>query len=407
MALVGTFIVYIIMACLVIGALASIFRPGSALGNQFQDGIHSIGPIFLCVAGIFASIPFLTSFIELFIGPLFSWLGADPSIAPTTIIAVDMGGYQLAEALAKTKENWIMAMYTGYMAGATIVFIIPVGLKFIRKQDESYFALGIMAGLLSIPFGVLVACVITALGDPVIRSSITTVDGAMYQLNMNMAEVFLNLIPLASVCIVIALGLRFKPGMMIRGFIYFGRFLEISTKLILVASILEIFTGVFSTLFGSWGFDPVIADEKNLERALEIVGYVCMMLAGAFPMVYLIQTYCAKPLGKIGRVVGLSPSATAALLAASANVIAMFPMLADMRARDKVLAISYSVCGAFLIGDHLSFMANFQPTLILPLFLGKIFGGTIGLIIAQRIAVPEALKIESAESLTENESTAA
>lgn len=66
----------------------------------------------------------------------FYFIGADSSIAATTIIAVDMGGYQLAQHLAAIKEDWIIAMMTGYMAGATIVFSIPVGLAMIEKKTK-------------------------------------------------------------------------------------------------------------------------------------------------------------------------------------------------------------------------------------------------------------------------------
>ena len=53
-----------------------------------------------------------------------------------------------------------------------------------------------------------------------------------------------------------------------------------------------------------------------------------------------------------------------------------------MPTRDKVLVISFAVCGAFMFGDHLAFSANFQPTIILPLLLGKLTGGIAGFALA-------------------------
>ena len=153
MELFGQIVVFIIMACAVIGCIASIFKEESELGNQFLEGINSIGAIFLPVAGIMASAPYLTVFVSKIFGPLFSLIGADPAMAATTFIAVDMGGYQLAEALAQTKESWIMAMVTGYMAGATIVFSIPVALKMLQKTDRRYLAMGTMIGFVTIPIG--------------------------------------------------------------------------------------------------------------------------------------------------------------------------------------------------------------------------------------------------------------
>lgn len=151
--MIGTVVVYIIMACAIAGAVASAIKPESELGQQFVAGVDSIGPIFLPSAGILASAPYLTAFVEGVSGPVYGALGADPAMAATTFIAVDMGGYQLADALAQTRESWIMAMMTGYMAGATIVFTIPVALKMLEKRDRKYLALGVMSGLLAIPIG--------------------------------------------------------------------------------------------------------------------------------------------------------------------------------------------------------------------------------------------------------------
>ena len=138
MELIGTIVVYIIMACALVGCIASVVRPESELGQQFVAGIDSIGPIFLPVAGIMAAAPYLTAFVSTVFGPAYGLLGADPAMAATTFIAVDMGGYQLADALAQTRESWIMAMMTGYMAGATIVFTIPVALKMPSVPERIY-----------------------------------------------------------------------------------------------------------------------------------------------------------------------------------------------------------------------------------------------------------------------------
>lgn len=397
MELIGTIVVYIIMACALAGAIASAIKPESELGQQFVAGIDSIGPIFLPVAGIMASAPFLEAFVSSVFGPVYSAVGADPAMAATTFIAVDMGGYPLAEALAQTKESWIMAMMTGYMAGATIVFTIPVALKMLEKRDRKYLALGVMSGLLAIPIGVLVASVIIAVSHPMIREVVSTNAEATYQLALSFSQIGLNLIPLVVICVALALGLKFKPDAMIKGFIVFGRVMEAALKIVFVLVVIEYFTGIFSTVFGGFGFDPIIASDGDPEvfRALETSGAIGMMLCGAFPMVYLIKRYLAKPLAKIGGVFGLSSDATAGLLAASANVLAALAMVKDLKARDKVLVMAFAVCCAFLFGDHLSFTANFQPTLIVPVLVGKFCAGVCAIIFANLLAVKKAQQLEA------------
>lgn len=394
MELFGNIVIYIIMACAVVGCIASIVKEESELGNQFLEGINSIGSIFLPVAGIMAAAPYLTWFVSKVFGPLFGLVGADQAMAATTFIAVDMGGYQLAEALAQTKESWIMAMMTGYMAGATIVFSIPVALKMLQKSDRRYLAMGAMVGFITIPIGVLVSSVIIALSHPMIREVIATNGEATYELALSFGLIFRNLVPLLIICGAIAVGLYFIPEKMIKAFNVFGKCMDTALRIIFVLCVVEYFTHFFSGVIGHWGFEPIIADEVDINRALEISGYIGIMLCGAFPMVWLIKTYLAKPLDFLGRKVGLSSDASAGILAGTANVLALFGMVKDLRPEDKVKCIAYSVCSAFLIGDHLAFAANFQPTLILPVMLGKLTAGILAVYIATKFMQKKILKVE-------------
>lgn len=386
------------MACAVAGALAYIRNPDTGLGAEFREGLYAIGPIFIPVAGIMAAIPYLSQFISAVVGPLFALIGTDPAIAATTIIAIDMGGYQLAKVLAQSQEAWIMAALIGYMAGATIIFSIPVGLAMLKKRDHKYMALGVMSGILSVPVGVFIAAFLIAVTGVAVRPEIATTGEATYMLALGIGEILRQLAPLVLFCIAIALGLHFAPNAMIRGFLWFGKIMYAGITLVLVFSIVEYFTGIFTIIFGSWGFDPIIADAEDQFRALEIAGYIGIMLSGAFPMVYLITRYLAGPMEAIGNRIGVSPRGAAGLLAASANVLAMYRLVDGMPAKDKVLAIAFCVCAAFSFGDHLAFTANFQPSIILPLLIGKLGGGVAGYLIALRLSVPKAVELQQREA---------
>ncbi len=400
---IGTIIVYFIMLCAVIGCFAYIRDDESELGKEFIEGIYSIGAIFVPTAGILASAPYLSAFIKSVCGPMFSAVGADPAIAATTIIAVDMGGYQLADVLALTRESWIMAMVVGYMSGATIVFSIPVGLTMLAKKDHKYMALGVMAGLLSIPVGVFVTCGMLSVSDLMVRGMISANADSAYVLALSFKTIFLNLLPLTIFCVSLAVGLKVIPNTMIKGFLFFGNTMSTVLTLVLVFSIVEMYTSFFSNVCGVWGFDPIIADPKDQFRALEIAGYIGTMLCGAFPMVYLIKKYCAKPMETIGSKVGLDSVGAAGILAAAANILAMFRLIGAMRPKDKVLCVAFSVCAAFTFGDHLAFTANFQPNMILPVMTGKLMGGMAGFGLAYLLSVPaaRALEAEEAEAASE------
>lgn len=395
MEMIGNVIVYIIMTCALMGAIAAIKNADDGLGKQFMDGIHTTGHIFVPAAGVMASIPFLTILIENYISPLFKAIGADPAIAATAVLASDMGGYQLAQTLAQSYEAWIMAMIVGFMCGATIVFSIPMGLAMLDKRDHKYMALGIMSGILTIPIGAFISTVLVMLFDTKVREVIGTSEIPTYVFSISLVQILINLLPLIVFVLLLAAGLKFFPNVMIKLFMIFGKVMDAGIKLVLVFSIIEIFTSFFSNIFGAWGFAPIMADADDQFRALETAGYIGIMLAGAFPMVYLIRKYFSKPLEAVGSKFGMSAVGSAGLLATCANILAMFALVRDMPPKDKVVNISFAVCAAFLLGDHLSFTANFQPTIILPVMLGKLLAGVIAIGLAFWLSVPTAKKLEA------------
>ena len=95
--------------------------------------------------------------------------------------------------------------------------------------------------------------------------------------------------------------------------------------------------------------------------------------------------------------IGIESAGAAGILAAIANILAMFRLVKDMSPKDKVLNIAFAVCAAFMFGDHLAFTANFQPNLILPILSGKFVGGVCGFLLAYWLSVPKALELEKLE----------
>src|SRR5262245_49006622 len=107
MEVIGIAVITVVMACAAAGAVASILDSESELGKEFEEGLHSIGPIFVPTADIMASVPLLSRLVQAVVGRGFALIGADPSMAATSIIAVDMGGYQLAFDLQQSVGSWI------------------------------------------------------------------------------------------------------------------------------------------------------------------------------------------------------------------------------------------------------------------------------------------------------------
>lgn len=402
MELVGQIIVWIMMGFMVLGAGAYIVRPESPLAGEFRDGIYTIGQIFIPVAGMMGIIPLLVPMIDKFIGPIYEWLHSDPAIAVSTFLPSDQGAYALSLEVTNSHAAWILAFTVSLTAGAVIAFSIPVGLAMLDKKDHKYMALGTMCGLLAIPFTSLIMALLLMQSGVLLREGIDTSGPGTKPFDLSFGEVLLNLIPLVIIMVAMALALKFFTDFMVKAFLVFGKVILIVTTVSMTANVVEYFTGVFTMIFGSFPLAPFIADAEDQFRALEVVGYIGVMLAGAFPMVYAIRTGLAKPLQAVGDRFGVSEAGMTGFLAGATNVLALFRVVPLMPPRDRVLTIAFSVCAAFAIGDYLAFTANFQPNMIVPMIIGKLAGGAIAVAIAIWLAVPYLKRFEQEEA-DENE----
>ena len=140
MAIVGNIIVYIIMACMAVGGVASIIKPKSELGQQFIEGIQSIGPIFLSVAGIFASIPFLSSFISAAFGPLFELVGGFQRFRQFVVLAAERDAdISLSVAAEDKSRGDEYARFVQYPFGQFLYIGATVG--YLSPKEHAYLVL--------------------------------------------------------------------------------------------------------------------------------------------------------------------------------------------------------------------------------------------------------------------------
>ncbi|WP_291244642.1 ethanolamine utilization protein EutH [Fournierella sp.] len=396
MEFIGNLITYIMMVCCVIGGISYIINDQSDLGSAFNDGLHAMANLFIPICGLMASVPYLKVFIPKVFGPIFSLFGADPAVAAAIIMPPDCGSFALATEIGQTPDLFPVIIAIGFMCASTIAFNVPIGLSMLEKEDHKYLALGTMSGFLSVPFGVLITSLIVMFTQPTIRSYFNSVGELDHKVHLTLGMILSNMIPLIVICVLLALGLKLFPNGMVKGFMVFGKLMTGALTLVVVACILQHYTGVFTTVFGSWGFDPILADEENTFRAIELLGTIAMMLTGAFPMIALIKRYLSKPLEKLGRLAGLEAEGSVGLVACLPNGLALFPYIKDMRAQDKVVVLAFLTCGGYCLGDFIAFNVNFQPNLLVPVFVGQVAGGIIGILFAKLLAVPQVKKMEAA-----------
>jgi len=335
----------------ILGAIDRIFGNRWGLGKEFEEGILAMGSLALAMVGIVSLAPVLAAVLKPLVVPIFGFLGADPAMFAGTILACDMGGGALAMQMTENRDAAMLGgVLNGSMLGATLVFTIPVAMGILREEDRPAMAKGILCGIVTIPIGLLAGGI--AAGFPV-------------------TMVLRNLVPIALIAVLITLGLWKAEQAMVKGFALFGKFVVIVVTVGLAAAIVEALTGF-----------AIIPGMAPISEGFATVGTIAIILAGAFPLVFVLTKLLRQPLMAAGRKLGINDAAAAGLIASLANSIATLGMVKDMNQRGKVINIAFAVSAAFVFGDHLGFTAGFAPEMIGPMIIGKLFGGISAVAVA-------------------------
>ena len=158
---------------------------------------------------------------------------------------------------------------------------------------------------------------------------------------------------------------------MVTAFTVFGKIVVAIVTVGLAAAIVESLTGFV-----------LIPGLAPISEGFETVGAIAIVLAGAFPLVYVITRLLKKPLLSLGKLLGINDTAAAGLVATLANSIAAFETVKDMDDRGKVVNIAFAVPAAFVFGDHLGFTAGYDAAMLGPVIAAKLTGGVLAVLAA-------------------------
>ncbi|MBR2842485.1 MAG: ethanolamine utilization protein EutH [Lachnospiraceae bacterium] len=361
----STIVISIMTAFAVAGIIDNLFlKDKLGLGPEFMKGMEMIGPLCVAIVGIIALVPEIAWVIEHTLTPVYMSLGLDPSMAVTMILAIDMGGFQLAKSVALDSAigNWAGVVY-GSMMGATIVFSIPVGLAAIQKKDVGTFSKGILYGIAAIPVGTFAGGLI--MGIPFL----TVVK------NLIIPVIF-------SVIIIFCLA-KFSTGTtnVFKGFSVFMNIVAmIGLALAMINDLILIplaDTGAFN--MASVPFFRLLG---STSEGIGVAGSVGLVLSGALPFVYCLQKWLKRPLAALGKKVGMTEVGITGFLLSAANNMAMFATFHKMKEKEQILNVAFAVCAAFVIGDHLAFTAVNAPEAIAPMMVAKLISGIVAVALA-------------------------
>lgn len=349
-------ILMIIMSTgVILGGIDCLFGNKFGYGNKFEEGFHLLGPTALSMVGMICLAPVLADVLGRIIVPLYQTIGVDPAMFGS-ILAIDMGGYQLAKELAvDSKIGSYAGIVVSAVFGCTLVFTIPVGMGIIPQEDRKFFAKGIMLGLAAMPVGLLTGGLLSGL---------------------SLSECLHQNLPVFMAALLLLLGLWKKPGQMVKGFCVLAAGIRVLITIGLVLAAVRSLCG--------WQILPGMAP---IEDAMKVVSTIGVVLLGSLPAAEFLRRLLNKPFTHLGARLSISPQSLTGMLLGLVSAIPVFSLYQDMNAKGKTVAGAFLVSGTSLLAAHMGFTISMEPGLLPALICGKLCGALCAVILA--LGLPE------------------
>lgn len=347
-------IVSVIMAIFAaVAAIDLIIGNKLGLGREFEKGINMLGNLTLSMLGMIVLSPILSSLLSTPLRAFSEIVPIDPSAFISSILANDMGGAQVSLEIANSEKiGYFSGLIIGSMMGATISFTLPFVMGAVDKEQRKNVLLGLLCGICTVPVGCFAAGLIMGLST---------------------LSVLLNLLPLILISVILALGLLLFQNASVKIFNIFGIIIRTIVIIGLVIGILEFLTG----------FDILpYTDPQTTMSGVEIIFNIACVMAGAFPLLYIISKLIAKPLGALGRKTGMNEKSLLGFISTLATSVTTFGMMKEMDDRGVILNSAFAVSAAFTLADHLAFTLSFKAEYLPAVIAGKLISGAFAVALA-------------------------
>ena len=349
--LVNQLIVYIMAFFLLLGAIDRCLNNRFGLGKNFNEGILATSALIVPTVGFICTAPVIGSILSPIVSPIFIAIGSDPSMFAGLILSSDMGGYPLAMNMAQNQQiGEFSGIIVASVLGGSVCFAIPVLLSSVRETDRESTSMGLMIGIIAMPLGCLIGGIIA---------------------NFDTYLLTINLIPIIILSITLIVGLWRFQKTTIKAFILFSRLvLSFATLMFALAGIQEMTK------------TTIIPGVLPIADGFIIVGAIAIVLAGAYPLIAVINRFLARPLARVSLLIGINSTSCAALLAVLANFLPIIPMIKDMGDRGRIIVMAFLINAGAALGDYTGFTVSVAEHMLLPMIAAKLCGGLIAIIIA-------------------------
>ena len=353
----------------ILGAIDRIIGNRFSLGEEFEKGFKMLGNCALSMIGMIVIAPYLAELLMPVFNAVWRWFKLDPSVIPALLFANDMGGAQLALSIGQNSQ---LAGFNGLvvssMMGVTISFTIPYALSTVNRDRHRWILLGLLCGVVTIPVGCFIA-------------------GLMVKIPF--LTLIYNLLPIIIFSGLIVFGLLKFPNVFVKIFSVIAVIIKIIITIGLAIGIIHFLT--------DW---TLIKNVDTLESGALICLNACVVMSGAFPLIYIISKVLNKPLGKFGQKMNVNEISAVGLLSSLASSMTTFGVMDKMDDKGTMLNSAFSVSGAFVFAGHLAFTMAIDISYLPSMIVGKLISGVLAVVVA--IFVYKRIANEKESSKNEN-----
>lgn len=347
----GNIVLYIVAVFFLIGAIDYIEGNRLKLGEVFANGIKTMGALGISMIGILSLIPFFSKILNEVLVPVARKVSLDASIFAGSLIAIDMGGFNLSKDLASSVE---MGQFSGILMasilGCTISFTLPLSIGLVKKENLEILFKGILCGIITMPIGLLIGG---------------------FMLNVPIVSLVYNLIPVIIIAILLAIGIIFATSKIIFIFRCIGKGITFISVLGLIIQGIKSICGI-----------TLLDNLMPLSEVLTIVGKIAIFLGGAYVMLEVIKMSLSKFLEVLSKKLSININSITALIGSLASAIVIFADYDKLDDNGKIICTAFSVGGAYVFGGQMGYVSSVSPESLHIYIAVKLLCGIFAIIFA-------------------------
>ena len=349
-----SFISILVVVFVILGGLDRIVGGKFGLAKEFEKGFMVLGVICLSMIGMIVISPFIAQVLKPVLNFVHNVFKIDPSVITASLFAIDMGGAPLSQSVAMDKT---MGLFNGLvvssMMGATISFTIPIAVEVVSEDCHRELFSGMLCGIITIPIG----CFISGL-----------------MCKIPLTALLVNLLPLTIFAAFIAISLILWTEKCVKVFKAVSVLIKLLITTGLILGIVRYLTGV-----------EIIKNLATIEEGFDICFNASVVMAGMFPLMYIVSKIISKPLSKMGTLLKINKTSVMGFISSLVTNVTTFEMMNGMDKKGIMLNSAFAVSASFIFADHLAFTLAFDASYIPAVITGKLTAGILALLLAMLI----------------------